>query len=252
MLEMLQSGGTARVGSIVLAVFKGETVAESGTGLFFQADLNFLNSQISLGLPSAGSCMVNPVKPVSFGFTQPQVLDAGRVLNVTGPKGTRQVLQRSIGMYSESFATGTVPQFLEPGDYTVDSGSGGADVGPFRTTLSFPAELTSSVQQSATGTTVTWRGGDPQGYVVIQGGAVSPAGVSANFSCVERTGAGQFAIPSYLLASLAAPPGGVTAMTAAGISPQNRFQARGLDFGYFSFCSPLSPLCGPGSFYYDY
>ena len=252
MLEKLQSGGTLRAGSIVLAVFKGDTVTESGTGQFFQADLNLLNSLISLGLPSPGSCMVNPVKPVSSGFTPPQGLDAGPVFNVTGPKGSRQVLQRYMGMYSESFANGTVVQFLEPGAYTADSASGGADVGPFHATLSFPAELTSTVQQSAMGTTVTWRGGDPQGYVVIQGSAQSPAGASTNFSCVERTSAGQFAIPPYLLASLPAPPGGVTAMTAAGTSPQNRFQARGLDFGFFSFCSPLTALCGPASFYFDY
>jgi hypothetical protein len=179
-------------------------------------------------------------------------LDAGPVFNVTGPKGSRQVLQRYMGMYSESFANGTVVQFLQPGAYTADSASGGADVGPFHATLSFPAELTSTVQQSATGTTVIWRGGDPQGYVVIQGSAQSPAGASTNFSCVERTSAGQFAIPPYLLASLPAPPGGVTAMTAAGTSPQNRFQARGLDFGFFSFCSPLTALCSPASFYFDY
>ena len=81
----------------------------------------------------------------------------------------------------------------------MDSASGGADVGPFHATLSFPAELTSTVQQSAEGTTVSWRGGDPQGYVVIQGSAQSSAGTSTNFSCVERTSAGQFAIPSYFL-----------------------------------------------------
>jgi len=252
LLEKLQSGAALRVGSIVLGVVKSDTVIESGIGQFFQADLNFLNSQISLGLPSPGSCMVNPIRPVPFGFTEPQGLDAGPVFNVTSPKGSRQMLKRYTGFYNESFATGTVVQFLEPGAYTVDSGSGGADVGPFHATLNFPAELTSTVQQSAAGTTVAWRGGDSQGYVLIQGSALSPVGASTNFSCVERTSAGQFAIPAYLLASLPAPPGGVTATIAAGTSPQNRFQARGLDLGFFSFCSPVGALCSPAAYYWGY
>jgi uncharacterized protein (TIGR03437 family) len=252
-LEQLQSGGTLRVGWVVLGVTKGETVFEAGNGQFFREDLNVLSSQITLGLPSPGSCMVNPAKPATFIYSQVAPLDAGPFLNVAGPKGSRQVLQRSMGMYSESFANGTVVQFLAPGSYTLDNGSGGADVGPLHATLNFPAELTSTVQQSATGTTVNWKGGDQQGYVVVQGSAPTTAGTSTNFTCVERTSAGQFAIPSYLLSSLPATPVGVTVLTPAGMSPQNRFQARGLDYGFLSFCSPQSQLCMPGQyFYYDY
>jgi hypothetical protein len=143
-------------------------------------------------------------------------------------------------------------QFLVPGTYTVDSAPGGADIGPFHATLNFPAELTSTVQQSAAGTTVNWRGGDPEGYVVIQGTAQSPAGVSTSFSCVERTGAGQFTLPPYVLASLPGNPTDITALTAAGSSPQNRFKAPGLDLGYFSYCSPWSALCGVPFYYYGY
>ncbi len=251
MLEKLQAGGNLRVGSIVLSVAKSDFVAETGIGEFFQADLTWLANRISLGLPSPGSCMVNPVKSfVPFGLAfEPVGLDAGRVLNVTGPKGSRQILQRWPGMYSEAFANGTLVQFLEPGTYTVDS-SGGPDVGPFRSTITFPAELTSTVQQSAAGTTVNWRGGDPTGYVVIQGSAPSPAGVGTSFSCVERASAGQFTVPPYVLSSLPASPSDITALTAAGSAPQNRFKAPGLDLGYFSFCSPSSALCGGGLFDY--
>jgi uncharacterized protein (TIGR03437 family) len=246
MLENLQSGGSLRVGSIVLSVAKSDFVTETGIGQFFQADLTWLAYQVSLGLPSPGSCMVNPVKPslaVPFGSPPPVGLDAGRVLNVTGPKGSRQMLQRFQGLYSETFANGTLVQFLEPGTYTVDSAPGGADVGPFRATISFPAELTSTVQQSAAATTVNWRGGDPGGYVVIQGSAQSPAGARTSFSCVERTSAGQFTLPPYVLSSLPASPGDISGLVAAGSSPQNRFKAPGLDLGYFSFCSPSSALC---------
>lgn len=245
MLEKLQSGGNLRVGSIVLSVAKSDLVVETGIGQFFQTGLTWLASQISLGLPSPGSCLVNPVTPsVPIGsFFELVGLDAGRVLNVTGPKGSRQILQRWPGMYSETFANGTQVQFLEPGTYTVDSAPGGADVGPLHATITFPAELTSTVQQSAAGTTVNWRGGDPTGHVVIQGSAQSPAGVRTSFSCVERASAGQFTVPPYVLSSLPATPSDISALIAAGSSAQNRFKAPGLDLGYFSFCSPASALC---------
>ena len=246
MLESLQAGGSLRVGSIVLGVTKSDLVTETGIGQFFQAGLDWLANQVSLGLPSPGSCMVNPVKPslaVPFGSPQPVGLDAGRVLTVTGPKGSRQILQRFPGMYSETFANGTLVQFLDPGAYTLDSAPGGADVGAFHATMNFPAELTSTVQQAVAATTVSWHGGDPTGYVVIQGSAPSPAGARTSFSCVERTGAGQFTVPPYVLASLPAGPSDIGASIAAGSSPQNRFKAPGLDLGYFSFCSPSSALC---------
>ncbi|MCU1233280.1 MAG: hypothetical protein JWP63_1247 [Candidatus Solibacter sp.] len=252
MLDLLQAGGSLRIGSIVLSASKSDFVTETGVGQFYQTGLTWLASQVSLGLPSPGSCMVNPVTPsVSGGPAIPLVgLDAGRVLNVTGPKGSRQILQRYGGMYSETFATGTLVQFLEPGTYTVDSAPGGVDVGPLHATITFPAELTSTVQQSTAGTIVNWRGGDPAGYVVVQGSAQSLAGVRTSFSCVERASAGQFAVPAYVLSSLPSSPTDIVALIAAGSSAQNRFKAPGLDLGYFSFCSPSSALCGGLSIYY--
>jgi hypothetical protein len=96
---------------------------------------------------------------------------------------------------------------------------------------------------------VNWRGGDPAGYVVIQGSAQSPAGARTSFACVERAGAGQFTVPPYVLSSLPATPSDISALIAAGSSSQNRFKAPGLDLGYFSFCSPSSALC---SGFFDY
>ncbi len=252
MLEKLQSGGNLRIGSILLSVAKADLVTETGIGEFFQADWNWLSSRVSLGLPSPGACLVNPAKPSVPGgsYSQPVGLDAGHVLNVTGPKGSRQVPQRFPGFYNETFADGTLVQFLAPGTYTVDSVAGGADVGPFHATITFPAELSSTLQQTASATTVRWQGGDPSGYVVIQGSAQAPSGVSTGFSCVERASAGQFTVPPYVLSSLPASPGDITALIAAGTSPQNRFKAPGLDLGLFSFCSPVSALCSVFNDYY--
>jgi len=244
MLEKLRAGGTIRVGAIVLGVSRGTFVQESGLAQFFVADLGWLASQVSLDLPVPGSCAAGPAASSTYGFTSPLVgLDAGQVLNVTGPKGSRQILQRWNGVYNEVFANGTLVQFLQPGTYTVDSAPGGADVGPFHATISYPAELASTVQQSATETTVNWTGGDSSGYVVVTGSAYSATGLRADFSCLERTSAGKFTLPAYLLASLPGSPSNVSALIAAGSSPQNRFQTQGLDIGYFSFCSPVSRLC---------
>jgi uncharacterized protein (TIGR03437 family) len=254
-LESLLAGGTVRVGSVVLSVDSSGIVRESGIGEFFQADLNWLGARLPLGLPSPGSCMVNPVKlSEPAGMYSEQVgLDAGPLLTVKGPLGSRQVLQRSSGFYRESFAQGTVTQFLQPGTYTVDNGAGGADVGSFQATVTFPARLSPTVQQSTAGTggtLVKWQGGDPTGYVVIQGSAQSASGVTTNFSCVERTSAGQFALPSVVTSSLPGAPSGVTALVAAGTGAQNRFKALGLDLAFFSFCSPISALCtAPYSWY---
>jgi hypothetical protein len=199
--------------------------------------------------------MVNPVKlsgPAGM-YIEQVGLDAGPLLTVKGPQGSRQVLQRSTGFYRESFAQGTVTQFLQPGTYTVDNGAGGADVGSFQATVTFPALLSPAVQQSTAGTRgtlVQWQGGDPAGYVVIQGSAQSASGVTTNFSCVERTSAGQFALPSVVTSSLPGAPSGVTVVVAAGTGAQNRFKAVGLDLAFFSFCSPTSALCSLPYFEY--
>jgi hypothetical protein len=187
--------------------------------------------------------MVNPVRSPGFGaYPQGPGLNAGQLLNVAGPKGARQVLQRYPGGYFEQFASGTLVQYLEPGTYTVNNGSGGSDVGPFKATLTVPAELTATVQQSAAGATVNWRGGDPAAYVVIQGSVPAP-GSRVSFSCTERAGAGQFTVPGWVLASLGAAPD-ISVVMATGSSPQNRFQAPGLDLGFFNFCSASTTPCG--------
>ena len=248
LLEKLIAGGTARVGSIVLSVDSSDIVSENGIGEFFQADLNWLAARLTLGLPTPGSCMVNPVRlsgPPNL-YIEPVGLDAGPLLTVNGPKGGRQVLQRYTGFYSESFAQGTVTQFLQPGTYKVDNGGGGADVKSFQATVAYPSQLSAAVKQSSDGTAVQWTGGDPTGYVVIQGAAQSASGVNSSFTCVERTSAGQFTVPPVVMSSLPGSPNGVTALVAAGTAAQNQFKAVGLDLAFFSFCSPTSTLCnGP-------
>src|SRR5262249_8625188 len=89
-------------------------------------------------------------------------LDAGPVLNITGPNGTRQVLQQvslSPGKGSTLYGaplgggiplalppkpsptpgqSGPRPLWLDPGTYIVDNGGGGTDIRPFTATLTLP------------------------------------------------------------------------------------------------------------------
>lgn len=95
-----------------------------------------------------------------------------------------------------------------------------------------------------------WQGGDPSSYVVIQGMGVATTGMRNTFSCVERTSAGQFTLPSYVTASLPGVPIVGSVSAAAGFFPGSRFQTPGLDYGFLSFCSPISATCSGNFFFY--
>jgi hypothetical protein len=196
--------------------------------------------RIPIGRPSPGSCLVYPSAPIAAGIVEAPVrLDAGAALNISGPKGTRQLPRRTAGVYSESFGSASTQlQYLEPGAYTIENGSGGADVGGFRAAFSISPALSTTVQQSGAETTVTWRGGDPAGLVTISGfGPESFPWSPASFTCTERVNAGRFTVPAYVLTSF--PAGTMFSVTAGrtGYLPHNRFRAPGLDVGYISFSS---------------
>jgi uncharacterized protein (TIGR03437 family) len=241
-IERLQNGGELRVGFISLVAAKytewsGEAPGyyEYGNADFSRASWDLLQPRLSVGRPSPGSCVVSPAAP-SQGILQgrPTPLEAGPAVNIAGPKGTRQLPRRAPGVYNESFATAaTQLQYLEPGSYTFENGSGGAEVGAFRTTISIPAALSTTVQQSPAETTVTWRGGDPTGVVGISGYAPgSFPWAPASFICTERVAAGRFTVPAYVLGSLQP---GLTFTIGVTEVPQNRFRAPGLDLGLVSF-----------------
>jgi uncharacterized protein (TIGR03437 family) len=190
----------------------------------------------------AGSSTTEPVDPI-----QPQVLDAGPAISITGPKGTKTMTRQTGGFYSAQLGGGTAipipgvpqqgePEYLDPGSYSINNGSGGADVGAFTATINLTAPLTwanfndiSAVTRSA-GQTITWTGGDPNGFVSIVGGSNSGT-VAGSFACLERTSAGRFAIPSYVLLSLPASGSNPGTLGVFGINAIVSFTARGLDEG---------------------
>jgi uncharacterized protein (TIGR03437 family) len=245
-LEKLQGGGQVASGSISLSVsldcddYNPCMYVEFGSASFVRS--SFLSSALLSGLPSPGSCLVlSGRNQLRVGiFRAADALDAGPMLNLSGPKGTRQITARSPGFYSEEFsvAAGQV-QYLEPGNYVIDNGPGGADVGPFRATLTVPKTFTSAVQRSTAAVKVVWSGGDPSSVAIIQGAGVPAAnGATAGFVCTERVGAGQFTIPAEALLSLPPDSADHADLMVSATSPAvTIFRAPGLDIGQFSFIS---------------
>ncbi len=268
-LERAASGGAYSTGSVVLSRNSNKfsapppigdivTRSDNGSGGFFRYDLARLIRSQGAGFAPLGNCLVTTyrgqgaVDPI-----RPDILDAGPVLNLNGPRGAKQLMRQTGGFYSAQLGGGGVPglpggmpDYLDPGPYTVDNGSGGADVGTFRSTLTLPPLLVWTNQDSITninrgqGLLITWSGGDPnREYVLIIGSStvLSPV-VGVTFICTERVAAGRFTVPVEVLSVL--PPSAVqqgipTGFLSVGSAPVfgdlNRFTARGLDAGYFTY-----------------
>lgn len=244
-MENLQSGGQISSGSISLYIsqdcddFNPCMLFEGGSASFYRS--SFFSSQLGPGLPSPGSCLTLPPQAIPAGVARPTFLDAGSVLTVSGPKGSKQMLLNQLGLYGTTFASGTGPaQFLEPGNYVVDNGPGGLDVGPFRANLTIPKQFTSSVQRTPAAVKVVWSGGDPSGIVILQGiGPRAANGSTVRFRCTERVAAGQFTIPAEVLLSLPPDTPDHSGVTVSATSPVvTMFRAPGIDLGQLTFTSP--------------
>ena len=232
-LERAQATGQYRVGSVgfvrtqtkfeIPGVGSFDSKQDFGGASFDRFDLDrLLRSQgagNAFGGVSLGACTVFTFRGESgenVDPVQPDVLDAGPVINVTGPRGAKQLTKQTGGSYGATLGGGisgipgqppAEPDYLEPGSYTVDNGSGGRDVGAFRSTLTLPPSLTwenmagvANITRSA-GQEITWSGGDPAGFVYITGGSTN-GNLYGGFVCLERTSARRFNIPGYVLLNL--------------------------------------------------
>jgi hypothetical protein len=176
---------------------------------------------------------------------------------LNGPDGAKQIPQMKSGAYflqvggGVSIPTpfpipglpGVLPPYLDPGTYTIDNGSGGADVGPFNATLNVPspgfvwtnADANLTITLSA-GVDLQWSGGDPATPVNIQGVVSTPTQAGA-FNCsVPNTG--EFLVTSDVLSVLpATPPGAIAATSSLTVSNSSfaNFSASGLDLGIFIY-----------------
>jgi hypothetical protein len=228
------------------------------------------------GLPSVGSCTVSPFSFQDFlssifgsGGGDPvnqQGLDAGPALNINGPLGVKHLPRQNIGTPGQPFyryhvkgsvigggipgVSDVVPDFLDPGNYTVDDGAGGTQVGTFSATLTIPSSAAVWTNEDALTNisrsqdlTLTWSGGTNDGLVGFIGSAADPkTGAAAAFQCVVQAGPGTFVVPAWVLSALPAsgldPVAGVPVgflTLATTLAQQTRFQAAGIDVGFFTW-----------------
>jgi len=232
-LQRLQTAGAGRFGMLEFDGNSQGLGPDSLTARFSRADfLSLLRSRGIFGLPSAGSCIsyAPGPDPASTLFA---TLDAGPSLTVSGSGGSRRLVRRPDGSYAAAPANG----FLRPGSYSIDNGSGGADVGGFGATFNIPPFvnwLNPTVPVTELAPTVRWSGGDPDGYVIVTSVAQNISS-AANTVCVEANAAGSFQIPAYAYAVTGADgvfgrnPNTVAIGSAAAAA---RFTAPGLEQGF--------------------
>jgi uncharacterized protein (TIGR03437 family) len=245
---------------ISVSGFTLDSKTDSGFGSFIRFNFDRLVQSQGVGGSSAvslGACTVyayrgtspgGPVDPI-----RPEILDAGPQITIVGPKGTKQLVKSAAsgGTYTAELGGGTTglpipipgqtgtPEYLDPGSYTI-SGPGGQHVGAFTVNLTVPQALTwdnleavNTVNRSL-GQEITWSGGDPSGYTIITGFSFSN-NVVGGFSCLERTSARRFTIPSYVLLNLPPSSGQVPGnISVSGSGAIARFTASGLDSGIVS------------------
>jgi uncharacterized protein (TIGR03437 family) len=272
-LEKLNSTGSLKVGNITLGRFDLEISAfgfntsiktDSGTAGFFDFTTVSVSSSSSLNAgraSSLGTCTVfsgtaSALTPIDF--APPRGLDAGALINISGPKGAKSLkkVDSRIGEYSETLSTGTISipglgggdgSYLDPGPYSFNNAAGGADVRGFTANLNLSAPVLWSNKAAVTnvnrasGQTINWTGGDNSGYVVIYGYSATDTtdnAILSIFSCTERASVGTFTVPAAIL--LALPPTPTASSSGLpfglmGVGSGNlpaTFSAPGLDYGY--------------------
>ncbi len=210
----IQSSGGIDLGRNELKNAAVETVTDTFTGVFDSLDYtNYTpptSSTVNIQGTTIGPCNILTLDPrtllTSLGSLPSKLLDAGPMLNLNGPNGTQQIPLSNITRgYFATLGGGApsplpnapapMPLYPDAGTYTIDNGSGGADVGPFTATLTVPGPLlvwtnadnSLTVDRSA-GVDIQWTGGDPSANILIYGVESSPSAVTA-FSCtVPNTG----------------------------------------------------------------
>lgn len=142
-------------------------------------------------------------------------LDAGKEIRIRGPRGSKSLEAMAKGLYAGVLGTtapdfpGASEEFLLPGEYTIDNGSGGEDVPGFTVNATLRPPLTWSNESEiaaidrSRALRVTWSNADPSSPVLLIGFSDSGQG-SGSFLCVAPAAAGAFTIPETILSSLPA------------------------------------------------
>jgi uncharacterized protein (TIGR03437 family) len=203
------------------------TISTGGGAFFFSANQAQIASFIANGQqgadyqPSYGSCYSGfNSNPGNNGPLSVTALNAGASVTLTPPSGPAIVLTPQTGGMYNSSASGSTA--LPSGTWTLSNGTGGAGVGPLSVTFPIPQQVTWTNQAAVYGSpivrtnplTITWTGGDANGYVDIQGSA--NVGIYyVGFECAAPTSAGQFTIPASILLGM---PAGAAVQAGIAVS----------------------------------
>ncbi len=164
-------------------------------------------------------------------------LDAGTI-TVTGPNGsaTLTAFPQQKGVSFAQLPAGFIPN---SGGAFSFHGGGGADVGPFDTSITFPNPLLTWTNKSsdstvtrASGVLFTWSGGSPGTLVYMTGdssGTVNGQQVSASFTCISPQEALQFQVPSYVTSVM---PAGSGSLSISNYTNFTTFSPAGLDIAF--------------------
>ena len=244
----------------------------TGSGQFMQIDSAQPGTPVSTQVgqtslfPSIGSCEVvdytirtlTETPAPAAATTQLNLLNAGPVLNFSGPNGAASVMFQAFqpGIYAGTLGangSGALPFIPDAGGlFTIDNGRGGPDIGAFRTQINVPPPLVWSnmdgiaLVDRTQPLTITWTGGDPGGIVSLEGNSsvtTATQVIAAQFNCSAPVAVGQFTIPPSVL--LALPPQGLLQGTGSNYVPTLQvtgetnylFTAPGLDGGLISTAS---------------
>jgi uncharacterized protein (TIGR03437 family) len=229
-LARLDQGGSVVLGTLSLSKATSTQGSipystEGASGWFGRYTVGNIGTATGFSFSQAGSCYVYTVTgtaPQVASTTPPAPLDAGAQLTLNGPNLSNTVLpetQGATGIYDATWYSSGFEGIgkhgtpaLQPGTYTI-SGTGGADIGPFTASVSFPDfTWTNQTQFSApitrgTALPITWTGGSP-GLVSISGSsetggnATNPLYRRTVFVCTVSASAGNFTVPVSVLQQL--------------------------------------------------
>ena len=259
-VERTMAAGEAKFGAINLGrvyskIGTAEVSVDQASASFFRRSaLEMLAGLGGVQVSSVpGACMVFTIRAQDEAQWFPsdpapaRTLDAGPFVNVTGTQGSKQISLVSKGIYSSTLGGSQpggqpLPDFLVPGDYKVDNGSGGADIGPFEARVTIPPAFAWTNRDGISDVdrgqdlTLTWNGGDPAKQAVTIVGASLSGSIVGSFVCTERAATGTFTVPKSILRAIPSGSSPVahlpSGLLAVGVQPSpelTRFSATGLD-----------------------
>ena len=170
----------------------------------------------------------------------PTHLNAGPALTVSGPGGEQASAAFTTlkdgrpGDYRALLASGFIPS--RGGTFTFSNGAGSNAAGSInRPSVTMPAPIVwtnmnriSTINRSQ-GVNVTWSGGAPGTFVVIQGSSSTPPATAVTtFACAAPVNSGQFSVPPSLLSAM---PAGSGDLVVRNVTFPVPFSASGLDLG---------------------